>query len=81
MIKKIIYNEIGLAIKEIDAAGYESGTTDQERYGTIYEYDKAGRMEQKRVPKTIGNGEVKYALFQYVYDNGGNLIEGEKEYV
>ena len=83
VIKKWIYNEIGLVTKEIDAKGYQSGKTDEQRYGTLYEYDKAGRMIEKRIPKTIHENKVYYSVFYYDYDAMGNLIEEKRssEYV
>ena len=83
VVKKLIYNEIGLIVKEIDAKGYQSGKTDEQRYGTLYQYDKAGRLIEKRIPKTINENEVYYSVFYYEYDALGNLIQEKrsKEYV
>ena len=75
VVKKLIYNEIGLIVKEIDAKGYQSGKTDEQRYGTLYQYDKAGRLIEKRIPKTINENEVYYSVFYYEYDALGNLIQ------
>ena len=82
VVKKLIYNEIGLIVKEIDAKGYQSGKTDEQRYGTLYQYDKAGRLIEKRIPKTINENEVYYSVFYYEYDALGNLIQEKrsKEY-
>jgi len=83
VVKKMIYNEMGLIVKEMDAKGYQSGKTDEQRYGTLYEYDKAGRLIEKRIPKTINENEVYYSVFYYEYDALGNLIQEKrsKEYV
>ncbi len=32
VVKKMIYNEMGLIVKEIDAKGYQSGKTDEQRW-------------------------------------------------
>ena len=51
-----VYDLCGNIIKEIDAKGYELGDTDEERIGTLYIYNLAGWMLEKREPVKISRG-------------------------
>ncbi len=90
--RRFIYDEEDNVIKDIDAKGYLSGNTDKERYGTLYKYNTAGWMLEKRVPvekadesseKENSNNAIKYNVTLYSYDKAGRLIEEKRspEYV
>ncbi len=90
--RRFVYDEEDNIIKDIDAKGYLSGNTDEERYGTLYKYNTAGWMLEKRVPvekadesseKENSNNNIKYNVTLYSYDKAGRLIEEKRspEYV
>ena len=67
--KRFIYNARGLLLKEISADGYRSGDSDEARIGTLYQYNAAGWLLEKREPVVNAeNGGVQYRLTQYAYD-------------
>ena len=71
--KKYLYNLRGLVVKEISADGYLAGETDEARIGTLYAYNRAGWLLEKREPVCRAEGgEVRFRLTQYVYDANGN---------
>ncbi len=75
VIKRLVYDANSNVVKEIDAKGYQSGSTDETRYGTLYKYNLAGWLLEKRVPLKIENNEVYYQVTKYVYDLTGKVIE------
>ncbi len=79
--KRYVYDLKGNIVKEIDAKGMETGNNDAERIGTLYLYNKAGWLLEKRVPITYEEetGKVCYELTAYEYDILGNVIQ-EKKY-
>ncbi len=81
--RRFVYDEEDNIIKDIDAKGYLSGNTDKERYGTLYKYNTAGWMLEKRVPVEEESGNIKYNVTLYSYDKAGRLIEEKRspEYV
>ncbi|WP_168121766.1 hypothetical protein [Paenibacillus sp. HB172176] len=87
VVKQNLYDAMARIIKEIDAQGYASAATDEERYGEQYVYDLAGRM----TAKTDREGyETTYRYnpagdlvtetnpmgetYTYDYDSAGRLI-------
>ncbi|MBR4083875.1 MAG: hypothetical protein IKK33_06280, partial [Lachnospiraceae bacterium] len=80
VIKKYIYNLMGSIEKEIDAKGMDTGTTDAERIGTVYEYNLCGWLTQIRQPVSYEDGKAGYRLTTYEYDKTGNIIT-EKRYL
>lgn len=71
--KRFIYNARGLLLKEISADGYRSGDSDEARIGTLYQYNAAGWLLEKREPVVNAEeGGVQYRLTQYAYDCNGN---------
>lgn len=48
IIKKFIYDKMGRIIKGIDAQGYQSASSDEQRYGTLYQYNLAGWLIEKK---------------------------------
>ena len=77
--KRYVYDLRGLVVKEISAEGYLSGETDEARIGTLYAYNRAGWLLEKREPVSrAGDGSVQYRLTQYVYDTNGNRTEEKR---
>ena len=71
--KRFIYNARGLLLKEISADGYLAGDNDETRIGTLYQYNAAGWLLEKREPVVnTENGGIQYRLTQYAYDCNGN---------
>ena len=71
--KRFIYNARGLLLKEISADGYLAGDSDETRIGTLYQYNAAGWLLEKREPVVNAeDGGVRYRLTQYAYDCNGN---------
>lgn len=81
--KKFIYDLDGNLVKEIDAKGYQSAAKDDKRFGTIYKYNLAGWLLEKRVPVDESSGKILYNITMYSYDKVGNRIEEKRssEYV
>ncbi|MBC2582752.1 DUF6531 domain-containing protein, partial [Clostridium sp. DJ247] len=73
--RRFVYDEEDNIVKEIDAKGYLSGDTDETRYGTLYKYNMAGWMLEKRVPVEEDLGSIKYNVTLYSYDKAGRRIE------
>ncbi|WCM60080.1 RHS repeat-associated core domain-containing protein [Paenibacillus polymyxa] len=90
---RFVYDHAGRIIKAIDAKGYASGTNDSERFGTLYVYNTAGWLIEKREPveeageessgEAVSAGPIRYRLTLYRYDQAGNLLEEKRtqEYV
>ena len=83
VIKRYLYDEVGRVTKEIDAKGYLSGSSDEERYGIKYKYNLKGWLIEKRTPLKNENGQVYYRVEKYTYDKMGRITEEKKssEYV
>jgi len=81
--RKFIYDIEGRVVKEINARGYLSGDSDEERFGTLYKYNLAGWMTEKRVPVERKQNEILYNVTVYKYDKAGNRTEEKRspEYV
>ena len=78
--KRYVYNLRGDIVKLIDAAGYLSGDRDETRIGTLYRYNSAGWLMEKREPVDKGSdGSIRYRLTEYRHDKAGNVIE-ERRY-
>ncbi|MBC2582943.1 RHS repeat protein, partial [Clostridium sp. DJ247] len=73
--RRFVYDKAGRIIKEIDAKGYLSSDTDEARYGTLYKYNTAGWMLEKRVPVEEQSGSIKYNVTLYKYDKAGRRVE------
>jgi YD repeat-containing protein len=73
--KAYVYNLAGNLVKEIDAVGYSLEDTDETRPGTLYRYNCLNWLTEKRVPVSQANGQIRYQLTEYKYDNAGNVIE------
>lgn len=87
VVKRNLYDAMGRIIKEIDAQGYSSATTDEERYGEQYVYDLAGRMKS-RIDREGYETTYRYnpagdlvtetnamgEIYDYDYDGAGRLV-------
>lgn len=74
--KRYVYDLRGNIAKLIDAAGYLAGDSDEVRVGTLYRYNGAGWLMEKREPvKRSEAGEIQYRLTAYRYDPAGNVVE------
>ncbi|MCM1161126.1 MAG: DUF6531 domain-containing protein, partial [Roseburia sp.] len=82
--RRYVYDFCGNVIKDISAKGYMMGETDEDRIGTLYQYDLRGNVTAIRTPMEIkaqdGKQSVQYRLTTYRYDFVGNCIE-EKRYL
>jgi RHS repeat-associated protein len=78
--KRYVYDLRGNIVKQIDAAGYRSGDSDETRVGALYRYNQAGWLLEKREPvQKTESGALRYCLTEYRYDASGNLAE-ERRY-
>ena len=78
--KRYVYNLRGDIVKVIDAAGYLAGNSDEARVGTLYRYNPAGWLMEKREPvEREADGAIRYRLTEYRHDKAGNVIE-ERRY-
>lgn len=73
--RRYIYDLCGNIMKSFDAVGYNSADTDEERIGTLYQYNAIGWLTQKRVPIKQEKGKVFYQLTMYQYDTAGNMVK------
>lgn len=79
VLARYVYDLHGNLIKAIDAKGMQTGTTDEERIGTLYTYNYAGWLLESRKPMTEeADGKVLYQLVQYRYDAVGNRIKEKR---
>lgn len=78
--KRYVYDLRGNIVKLIEANGYQAGDSDETRIGTLYRYNAAGWLTEKREPvKWSEEGKLQYRLTEYRYDLSGNLSE-ERRY-
>lgn len=78
--KRYVYNLRGDIVKLIDAAGYLAGDSDETRIGTLYRYNPAGWLLEKREPVSKEqDGTIRYRLTEYRHDRAGNVTE-ERRY-
>ncbi|TYQ16962.1 UNVERIFIED_CONTAM: RHS repeat-associated protein [Acetivibrio alkalicellulosi] len=64
-VKEFEYDEDGRLIKELNAKGY----------ATLYKYNLAGWVLEKRIPVEEKSGMVFYNITKYTYDLAGRKIE------
>ncbi|MGW7158150.1 RHS repeat-associated core domain-containing protein [Paenibacillus taichungensis] len=85
--RRYAYDAAGRVVKEMDGKAVDSGDQDAERFGTLYGYNTAGWLIEKREPVQEGisseseskvNGHVLYRLSRYEYDLAGNLVKEER---
>lgn len=77
---RYVYDLAGNLIKDIDAKGYQSADTDEERTGTLYRYDLTGQVTEVRTPLESTAEGMLYKLTVYDYDTVGNCVK-EKRYL
>lgn len=76
--KRYVYDAKGRLVKEINAKGYQSASTDEERYGTIYTYNAVSWLIEKREPVREEKNNLLYHVTRYVYDKVGNKTEEKR---
>lgn len=72
---KYVYDEDSRVIKEINAKGYGSADNDEERWGTLFKYNLAGWLVEKRTPLQNIDGQVFYNVTENVYDRNGRIVQ------
>lgn len=82
LVKQYMYNQVGDIIGCVDARAVEEAEKNgHEPALTIYKYNLAGWMTEKREPIERGNdGIITYKLTTYMYDRMGNILS-EKRYM
>ncbi len=78
--KRYVYDLHGNLCKEIRGVEMDTGESDEERIGTLYTYNYAGWLMEKRTPLRREGGQTFYGLQSYAYDKAGNRIR-EKRYL
>ena len=78
--KRYVYDLRGNIVKLMDAAGYMAGDNDETRIGSLYLYNQAGWLMEKREPvQKAEDSSILYRLTEYRYDAAGNMVE-ERRY-
>ena len=75
VVRRYVYDAHGNITKAIDGEGYASADNDGERIGTLYQYNAAGWLTEKREPVKQEGGRVLYRLTRYRYDLVGNMTK------
>ena len=52
-----------------------TGSTDEERTGSLYTYNRLGWLMESRIPVSMQDNEIQYRLTKYKYDKAGNRIQ------
>jgi len=83
VIQRLSYDSDGRIVKEMDAGAYLSGADDDSRYGTLYSYNLAGWLVEKKEPLKKENGTIYYRITRYTYDKTGKLLteKSSQEYI
>ncbi|MEO3943964.1 RHS repeat-associated core domain-containing protein [Gorillibacterium sp. CAU 1737] len=74
-ISKNIYDANGNVTKLIDAKGYASANSDEERYGTLFTYNLANNLLTKSDPETLERTQGKGISTRYTYDSLGRVVK------
>lgn len=69
IVTRYVYDAAGNTVKKIDAKGYLSASSDDERYGTVYTYDLNNRLVTETDPE-LAQSKGKYS-HQYRYNPAG----------
>jgi YD repeat-containing protein len=72
---RYVYDLRGNLLKIISAKGMATGSTDEERTGSLYTYNRLGWLMESRIPVSIQDNEIQYRLTKYKYDKAGNRIQ------
>ncbi|TBL71232.1 polymorphic toxin type 30 domain-containing protein [Paenibacillus thalictri] len=75
VIQRNMYDANGNVIKKIDAKGYLSGGIDEERYGSLYEYDLANRLVKMIDPELAARNEPELLTQAYRYNAAGQKVK------
>ncbi len=75
VLKRYVYDLHGRVVKEINARGMSTGSTDEERIGILYTYNYLGWLTQRRIPVSEQAGKALYQLTKYQYDKAGNCVQ------
>ncbi len=75
VVRRYVYDAHGNITKAIDGEGYASADNDGERIGTLYQYNAAGWLTEKREPVKREEGRGLYRLTRYRYDLVGNMTK------
>lgn len=70
---KAVYDTKGQLIESYTPRG------GAENYATRYAYDLQGQRIKEWRPVSKKNGEIKYQMIKYEYDEGGNIIASEEQ--
>ncbi|MCR5824059.1 MAG: S8 family serine peptidase [Lachnospiraceae bacterium] len=62
------YDRSGNVVKYMNSEDWASGSSDEERTGTLFKYDLSGNRTEVRVPVKEENGKVYYRLVRYSFD-------------
>ncbi|WP_158301673.1 RHS repeat-associated core domain-containing protein [Paenibacillus mesophilus] len=65
----------GNAVKKIDAVGYQSANSDEERYGWTYTYDLANRLVRVLDPELAAKNKPELSTWTYRYNPAGEKIK------
>ncbi len=76
--RRYVYDLHGNMVKSVSASGMRTGSTDGERTGSLYAYNAAGWLTERRVPVSEDGSGVKYQLTRYGYDRAGNLVREQR---
>ena len=71
--KRYVYDLHGNLCKEIRGAEMDTGESDEERIGTLYTYNYAGRLMEKRTSLRREGKQTFYGL-----DHWGRIVDLEK---
>ena len=72
---RYVYDLRGNLLKIISAKGMATGSTDEERTGSLYTYNRLGWLMESRIPVSMQDNEIQYRLTKYKYDKAGNRIQ------
>ncbi|TBL71230.1 RHS repeat protein [Paenibacillus thalictri] len=75
VVQRNMYDANDNIIKKIDAKGYLSGDTDEERYGSLYEYDLANRLVKMIDPELAARNEPGLFTQAYRYNATGQKVK------
>ncbi|WP_339278457.1 RHS repeat-associated core domain-containing protein [Paenibacillus sp. FSL W8-0426] len=80
--RRYVYDSAGRIVKEMDGKAVDRANHDDERFGTLYVYNKAGWLVEKREPVqeevSSERERVLYRLSRYEYDLAGNLVREQR---
>ena len=66
-----VYDQNGNVVKDIDAKGYKSGSSNETRYGSVYTYNLANLLVSKSTPEAVDKGATS---IRYTYSIFGEVL-------